>query len=73
MTGDLGPQLSKGALVYLPGSDQFDTLTERWQLFAPPTFVAVVAAKSERDVELAVSLHRRAGLGHQADRNQRFS
>lgn len=56
MTGDLGRQLSRGALIYLSGSDEFDTLTERWQLYAPPTFIAVVVAKTEQDVKLTVSL-----------------
>jgi hypothetical protein len=57
MVGQLGPQLSKGALVYFSGSDEFNNLTERWQLYAPPTFVAVVVARSELDVQLTVSLH----------------
>ncbi|KFY38282.1 hypothetical protein V495_06663, partial [Pseudogymnoascus sp. VKM F-4514 (FW-929)] len=54
MTSNLGPRLSRGALIYTPGSDQFDALTERWQLFAPPTFIAVVVAKTEWDVVLTV-------------------
>ncbi|KFZ11853.1 hypothetical protein V502_07373 [Pseudogymnoascus sp. VKM F-4520 (FW-2644)] len=62
MTSDLGPQLSRGALIYIAGSEQFDVLTERWQLFAPPTFIAVVVAKSERDVELTVQLANRFGF-----------
>ena len=63
MTGELGPRLSRGALIYLSGSEQFDTLTERWQLYAPPTFIAVVVACTEQDVQLTVSLYRRADLG----------
>ncbi|KAL5354319.1 hypothetical protein ACLOAV_000408 [Pseudogymnoascus australis] len=62
MTGDLGGQLSRGALIYLSGSDEFNTLTERWQLFAPPTFIAVVVAKTEQDVKLTVKLANRFGL-----------
>lgn len=57
MVSQLGPQLTEGAVIYFSGSDEFDTLTERWQLYAPPTFVAVVVAKTELDVQLTVSLH----------------
>lgn len=67
MAGELGPRLSRGALVYLSGSEQFDTLTERWQLYAPPKFIAVVVARSEQDVQLTVSLHRKSWLGNKAD------
>lgn len=67
MTDKLGPQLSQGALVYLSGSDKFNILTERWQLFAPPTFIAVVVPRCERDVQLTVSQRHKAGLGNQAD------
>ena len=56
LVAELGPQLSSGGLVYFTGSDEFDTLTERWQLYAPPTFIAVVEARTELDVQLTVSL-----------------
>jgi hypothetical protein len=58
MVSQLGPRLSHGALIYFSGSDEFNTLTERWQLYAPPTFIAVVVPKTELDVQLAVSLRR---------------
>ncbi|KFZ13420.1 hypothetical protein V501_03715 [Pseudogymnoascus sp. VKM F-4519 (FW-2642)] len=62
MTDKLGPQLAQGALVYLSGSDKFDILTERWQLFAPPTFIAVVVPRCERDVQLTIQLANWFGL-----------
>jgi hypothetical protein len=57
MVAELGPLLSSGGLVYFAGSEEFDTLTERWQLYAPPTFIAVVEARTEQDVQFTVSLH----------------
>jgi hypothetical protein len=57
MVAELGPRLSYGGLVYFTGSEEFDTLTERWQLYAPPTFIAVVEARTEQDVQFTVSLH----------------
>jgi hypothetical protein len=57
MVAELGPRLSSGGLVYFTGSEEFDTLTERWQLYAPPTFIAVVEARTEQDVQFTVSLH----------------
>jgi hypothetical protein len=57
MIAELGPRLSSGALIYFSGSEEFDTLTERWQLYAPPTFVAVVVANTEQDVQFTVSFH----------------
>jgi hypothetical protein len=55
MVAKLGPRLSSGGLVYFVGSEEFDSLTERWQLYAPPTFIAVVEAGSEQDVQYTVS------------------
>jgi hypothetical protein len=57
MVAELGPRLSSGGMVYFTGSEEFDTLTERWQLYAPPTFIAVVEARTEQDVQFTVSLH----------------
>ena len=57
MVAELGPRLSSGGLVYFAGSEEFDTLTERWQLYAPPTFIAVVEARTEQDVQYTVGLH----------------
>jgi hypothetical protein len=57
MVAELGPRLSSGGLVYFTGSEEFDTLTERWQLYAPPMFIAVVEARTEQDVQFTVSLH----------------
>lgn len=56
MVAELGPRLSSGGLVYFAGTEEFDTLTERWQLYAPPTFIAVVEAGAEQDVQVTVSL-----------------
>jgi hypothetical protein len=56
MVAQLGPLLSSGGLVYFTGSTEFDTLTERWQLYAPPTFIAAVEARNELDVQVTVSL-----------------
>jgi hypothetical protein len=55
MVAKLGPWLSSGGLVYFVGSEEFDSLTERWQLYAPPKFIAVVEAGSEQDVQYTVS------------------
>lgn len=75
MADDLGPQLSRGALVYVSGSDQFDILTERWQLFAPPIIHRCCSSQDRagRGADGKLSLHRRARLGNQADSNQRSS
>jgi hypothetical protein len=65
MVAELGPRLSPGGVVYFMGSEEFDILTERWQLYSPPTFIAVVEARSEQDVQYTVSLRyvELAGLG----------
>jgi hypothetical protein len=57
MAAELRPHLSSDGLVYFVGSEELDSLTERWQLYAPPTFIAVVEARSEKDVQHAVSLY----------------
>ena len=57
MGAELGPRLSPGGLIYFSGSEEFDALTDRWQLYAPPKFIAVVVARTEQDVQLTVSLH----------------
>lgn len=57
MVAELGPRLSSRGLIYFAGSEDFDNLTERWQLYAPPTFIAVVEAKTEQDVQITVRLY----------------
>ena len=55
LAAQLGPRLSVQASIYLAGSDIFNTLTERWQLFAPPSFIAAIEVYTERDIQYAVS------------------
>lgn len=47
----LGPSLSAGAEVYLPGSEGFATANTRWNAAAAPGFEAIVKVKSEEDVQ----------------------
>lgn len=56
ITADLGPQLSPGASIFLPGSSQFESATTRWQQhYRSPSFRAAVQVATERDVQQTVS------------------
>jgi hypothetical protein len=57
MVAELGPLFSLGGVVYFKGSEEFGNLTERWQLYSPPSFIAAVEVKTEQDVQYTVSLH----------------
>ncbi|KAJ7131605.1 FAD binding domain-containing protein [Mycena filopes] len=59
---ELGPRLSRGAAIYLEGTDEFEKETIRWQLFAPPQFRVAVVVADEEDVQLTVSLANAFGL-----------
>ena len=52
--GELGPQLSPNAAIVLPNNTQFANLTERWAVYAPPTFQAVVEVAIDQDVQKTV-------------------
>ncbi|MCJ1444784.1 MAG: hypothetical protein MMC23_005286 [Stictis urceolatum] len=62
LAAQLGPRLSVQASIYLAGSDIFNTLTERWQLFAPPSFIAAIEVYTERDIQYAVQFANQFGL-----------
>lgn len=55
MVARLGPKLSPNATIYFEGSQEFGVLTERWQLYAPPNFIAVVDVQTAEDVQKTVS------------------
>ncbi|KAI1382420.1 hypothetical protein F4677DRAFT_401876 [Hypoxylon crocopeplum] len=52
--GDLGPKLSPGAAVVLPGDPNFSNLTSRWREWHAPNIAAVVQAVTEGDVQQTV-------------------
>lgn len=54
ITAELGPLLSSGAQIYLPGSDGFIHGADRWQEWAKPTFGAVIKVSTHEDVEQTV-------------------
>lgn len=62
ITNTLGPFLSPTAQIHLPGSAGFNTSTDRWQDFAPPSFAVVVQVASEKDVRETVRWANGAGL-----------
>ena len=47
---DLGPRLSTEAAIYLPGSNGFETATDRWIPWRNPGFDVVVEVATEEDV-----------------------
>ena len=51
---ELGPQLSKGAGIYLPHDASFNILTDRWQRYKDPTISAVVEVATESDIQKTV-------------------
>lgn len=56
ITADLGPLLSPGASISLPGSSQFESITTRWQMHYPsPNFRAAVQVATDNDVQQTVS------------------
>lgn len=62
ITNSLGPLLSADAETHLPGSAGFNTCTDRWQDYAPPTFGVVVQVASEGDVQETVKWANHVGL-----------
>ncbi|KAI1502629.1 FAD-binding domain-containing protein [Biscogniauxia marginata] len=51
-------QWSPGSILSFPNSDQFNTVTERWTIFDPPTYVAAISPATESDVVKAVKVAR---------------
>ena len=51
---ELGPLLSPGARIALPGSPDFDRLQSRWRAIDRPIYGVVVAVATEEDVAHAV-------------------
>lgn len=47
---ELGPFLSSNASIFLPGSQQFDNATTRWQMYQDPNITVVVEVATEGDV-----------------------
>lgn len=52
---DKDPQWPANTAVSYPGSDAFTNSTERWSLYAAPTFSSAVKPSSEHDVAEIVS------------------
>ncbi|KAJ5175929.1 uncharacterized protein N7482_001806 [Penicillium canariense] len=50
ISAELGPNLSSGANIYLPGSEGFTQSTERWSSFEAPNVTVVVEVATENDV-----------------------
>lgn len=48
---ELRPLLSKGAAVYLPGSDAFASASSRWSSAIRPDYEAIIRVKTEEDVQ----------------------
>lgn len=48
--GKLGKKLSKAAMVYYPGSDEFELASKRWSVLDAPTVNIVVVPATENDV-----------------------
>ncbi|OJJ96528.1 hypothetical protein ASPACDRAFT_63447 [Aspergillus aculeatus ATCC 16872] len=53
-----GPRLSNGADIFLPGNVGYDQLAKRYTDFDRPTFAAIVAVASTRDVVEAIQYAR---------------
>lgn len=62
ITNTLGPLLSPAAQIHLPGSAGFNTSTDRWQEYAPPSFAVVVQVASEQDVQETIRWANEASL-----------
>ncbi|RDW72835.1 hypothetical protein BP6252_06742 [Coleophoma cylindrospora] len=50
----LGSQLSADAAIFLPGSPQFASATDRWSRFAEPNITTVVEVATTGDVEATI-------------------
>lgn len=62
ITSTLGPLLSPAAQIHLPGSAGFNTSTDRWQEWAPPSFAVVVQVATEEDVQETIRWANKASL-----------
>jgi hypothetical protein len=62
ITNTLGPLLSPAAQIHLPGSAGFNTSTDRWQEYAPPSFAVVVQVATEADVQETIQWANKASL-----------
>lgn len=54
---DIGSSLSRGAEVYLPGSEGFINASTRWSATDAPHFDAIVKVKTEADVQQVVQAY----------------
>ncbi|KAF1957836.1 FAD-binding domain-containing protein [Byssothecium circinans] len=48
------PHLSSGAEMFLPGSDGYNTATERWSASIKPGFIGIVKVATEEDVQTVI-------------------
>lgn len=55
--GELGPKLSEDAVIIDAESGDMAAATKRWQLFASPSFQAVVQVAIENDIVETVRIH----------------
>ncbi|RYP92061.1 hypothetical protein DL770_001839 [Monosporascus sp. CRB-9-2] len=62
ISGELGPRLSSGASLVLPGDATFANLTSRWREWQAPEIAAVVQAAVEGDVQEAVRYANEHGI-----------
>ncbi|RYP52809.1 hypothetical protein DL768_002058 [Monosporascus sp. mg162] len=62
ISGELGPRLSSGASLVLPGDATFANLTSRWREWHAPEIAAVVQAAVEGDVQVAVRYANEHGM-----------
>lgn len=51
---ELGPQLSTGATMYFPASEQYDDATSRWNIYGQPNISVVVEVATADDVATVV-------------------
>jgi len=63
ITAELGPLLSHDASIYLPGSAQFDTATDRYEKMSRnPGISIVVEVSNEEDIQATVRLSLRISI-----------
>ncbi|KAK7909037.1 hypothetical protein PG985_014915 [Apiospora marii] len=57
----LRPRLSKGAQIFLPGSEGYKNATLRWSSLFAPVLAVVVAPRTERDIQETIKYANEAG------------
>lgn len=55
VVADLGPRLSKGAVIYSPSSPNWANESSRWSVYHAPTWNYVVVPETEKDIAETVS------------------